>query len=202
MTLLRHPTIAVSFALLATLLLGACGPGLLVGAGATAGIAVAQERSVGAAIDDTVIKLQIKDRMLEKSSDLFLRAGVDSVEGRVLLTGSVAKPEDRVEAGRIAWTVGGVREVYNELEVRDRSGVTDYFRDVRISNELRFRLLADRNIYAVNYNVETVNSGIFLTGIARDQAELDRVTGHARAISGVQRVVSYVVLRDDARRTS
>ena len=177
MTLPRRPLIAVSFALLAPLVLGACGPGLLVGAGASAGIAVAQERSVGAAIDDTAIKLQIKDRMLEKSSDLFLRAGV-------------------------AWTVGGVREVYNELEVRDRSGVTDYFRDVRISNELRFRLLADRNVSAVNYNVETVNSAIFLTGIALNQAELDRVTGHARAISGVQRVVSYVVLRDDARRTS
>jgi len=202
MTFPRRPLLVASFALFAPLLLGACGPGLLVGAGATAGIAVAQERSVGAAIDDTSIKLQIKDRMLEKSSDLFLRVGVDSVEGRVLLTGSVPKPEDRVEAGRIAWTVGGVREVYNELEVRDRSGVTDYFRDVRISNELRFRLLADRNVSAVNYNVETVNSSIFLTGIALNQAELDRVTGHARAISGVQRVVSYVVLRDDARRTS
>lgn len=198
---LRPSQIVPVLLLLAPLGLAGCGPGLLLGAGATAGVAVAQERSVGAAIDDTAIKLQIKDRLFEKSSDLFLRVGIDSVEGRVLLTGSVPRPEDRVEAGRIAWTVGGVKEVYNELEVRDRSGVTDYFRDVRISNELRFRLLADRNVYAVNYNVETVNSVIFLTGIARDQAELDRVTGHARAISGVQRVVSYVVLRDDQRRT-
>jgi len=202
MILPRRSPIATTLVLLVPLALAACGPGLLLGAGATAGITVAQERSVGDAIDDTGIKLQIKDRMLEKSSEMFFRVGIDSVEGRVLLTGSVPKPEDRVEAGRIAWTVAGVKEVFNELEVRDRTGVTDYFRDARISNELRFRLLADRNVYAVNYNVETVNKVIFLTGIARDQAELDRVTGHARAIGGVQRVVSYVVLRTDPRRTS
>jgi osmotically-inducible protein OsmY len=41
-----------------------------------------------------------------------------------------------------------------------------------------------------------------LMGIGQDQAELERVTGHASNIKGVVRVVSLVVLKDDARRGS
>ncbi|MSO64346.1 MAG: BON domain-containing protein [Alphaproteobacteria bacterium] len=184
----------------ALLLLTGC-PGAIVGAGATGGIAVMQERTVGSTIDDTGVKLSVKDRLLEKSDRLFVAVGVDVVEGRVLLTGNVPKPEDRIEAARITWQVNGVREVYNELEVRDRSSVGNYLRDVRISNELRFKMLADRNVSAINYNVETVNAVVYLTGIAQNQGELERVTGHARSIAGVQRVVSYVLLKDDQRRS-
>ena len=39
-------------------------------------------------------------------------------------------------------------------------------------------------------------------GIAQDQAELERVTGHASNIKGVSRVVSFVLLKDDPRRAS
>jgi len=193
-------TVRLTVLLMLGLALGGCA-GAVIGAGATAGIAAMQERSVGGAIDDAGIKLGIKDRLLAASDKLFLTVGVESVEGRVLLTGNVARPEDRVEAGRLAWQVQGVRELYNEIEVRDRSSLTDYLRDVRISNELRFKMIADRDVSAINFNVETVNAVIYLTGIARDQPELERVTGHARAISGVQRVVSYVVLKNDQRRS-
>lgn len=39
-------------------------------------------------------------------------------------------------------------------------------------------------------------------GVARSQAELDRVVGHAKDIAYVRRVVNYVLLIDDPRRTS
>jgi osmotically-inducible protein OsmY len=187
-------------AVAAVLVLSGCA-GAVVGAGATVGVAALQERSIGGAVDDATIKLRVKDGLLSKSDRLFLAVGVESVEGRVLLTGNVAKPEDRVEVGRIAWQVPGVREVYNEVEVRDRSSLSNYLRDVRISNELRFKMIADRDVSAINFNVETVNAVVYLTGIALNQAELERVAGHARSIAGVQRVVSYVVLKDDQRRS-
>jgi osmotically-inducible protein OsmY len=187
-------------AVAAVLVLSGCA-GAVVGAGAKVGVAALQERSIGGAVDDATIKLRVKDGLLSKSDRLFLAVGVESVEGRVLLTGNVAKPEDRVEVGRIAWQVPGVREVYNEVEVRDRSSLSNYLRDVRISNELRFKMIADRDVSAINFNVETVNAVVYLTGIALNQAELERVAGHARSIAGVQRVVSYVVLKDDQRRS-
>ena len=186
-------------ALCGLLALSGCAP-FVVGGVATAGVALAQERSLGAAVDDVSITFQIKDRLLNQSNELFGRITIDAVEGRVLLAGNVREPDDRVEAVRVAWQVEGVREVYNEIEVREHGSVVDYLRDVRISAALRFKLLADRDVSAINYNVETVNGVIFLMGIAQSEAELERVTGHARTIAGVQRVVSFVILKTDPER--
>lgn len=185
----------------AGLALGGCG-GVIVGGAATVGVAAAQERSIGGAVDDASIEFRIKDNLLEKSDRLFTRVSVDSVEGRVLLSGSVDNPDDRVEVARLAWQIEGVKEVFNEVEVRDRAGLVDYFKDVRIANELRFKLLSDKDISALNYSVETVNGVVYLMGIAQSQAELEKVTAHASNIKGVTRVVSYVVLKDDPRRAS
>lgn len=184
---------------LTLVLLASCSPvGMAVGAGATAGIVVAQERSVGDAIDDFSIKAEINHLLFQKSEKLFVAVSTDVVEGRVLLTGHVPAPEDRVEAVRLAWQARGVREVLNELQVTDKGGLTDYMRDVRISTELRARILFDRDIQAINYNVETVNGVIYLIGIAQDRAELERVMAHARTIPYVERIVSHVRLKGQA----
>ena len=191
---------AAAFALAALApALSACGP-MIVGGAATVGVAAAQERSVGNALDDTAIQFQINQRLLETSRSLYARVGVEVVEGRVLLTGSVTTPEDRVEAVRIGWGVSGVKEVLNEIQINERGSVAVYLADVRITSQLRFQMLRDVEINDINYSVDTVNGTIYLMGIARDQAELDRVTGFARSIAGVREVVSHVRLRDDPRR--
>lgn len=175
--------------------------GAAVGGAATAGVAVAQERSVGAAIDDTTIQLNINSALLQKNEALFRKVGTEVVEGRVLLTGVVLTPEDRIEAGRLAWTVNGVKEVLNEVAVSDKSSVADFAKDAWITTQLRTKLLGDRLVSDINYSIETVNGTIYLMGIAQSEAELERVTGHARTIRGVQRVVSHVRLKTDPARS-
>mgnify|MGYP002526886494 CR=1 FL=1 len=155
---------------------------------------------IGSAVDDAAIRIQIRDRLLDQSDLLFGAVGIESIEGRVLLSGNVPSADDRVEAARMAWQVSGVREVYNEIEIRDRGTIGDYLKDVAISTQLRFKMLADKEVASINYTLETVNGVVYLMGIAQHQEELDRVTGHARTISNVVRVVSYVVLKDDPER--
>ena len=188
------------FTFLSLLALTACAaPGIVAGA-ATAGLTVAQERSIGTVIDDTAIELQIQHYLLQASDGLFIRVGIEVHEGRVLLTGVVPAPDDRVEAVRQAWQVNGVLEVINEVQVSDRAGITDYLRDVKITSQLRFQMLRDRDISDVNYTVETVNGIVYLMGIARSRPELDKVTTHARNIAGVQKVFSHVRLSGGDRR--
>ena len=188
------------FTLLSLLALTACAaPGIVAGA-ATAGLAVAQERSIGTVIDDTAIELQIQHYLLQASDGLFIRVGIEVHEGRVLLTGVVPTPDDRVEAVRQAWQAKGVLEVINEVQVSDRAGIVDYLRDVKITSQLRFQMLRDRDISDVNYTVETVNGIVYLMGIAGSRPELDKVTTHARNIAGVQKVISHVRLSGDDRR--
>ena len=54
----------------------------------------------------------------------------------------------------------------------------------------------------INYTIETVNRIVYLMGIAQDQAEIDRVTTHARQVRYVRRVVSHVQLKNDPHRKS
>jgi osmotically-inducible protein OsmY len=129
---------------------------------------------------------------------MFRKLNTSVVEGKVLLTGGVRYPETRIQAVRIAWRVEGVREVIDEIQVEDTSGVVDGLRDFWITASLRKKLLFDAHVRSINYNIDTVNGIVYLTGIAHDEAELARVRGHARTVSRVRNIVSYVRLRDDA----
>jgi osmotically-inducible protein OsmY len=177
-----------------------CVPLVLSGATETA-VVVAQERSVGNAIDDVGMLLQIKNIYAKNDyKDLLANVDVKVVEGRVLLAGNVDKPDSQIDAVRLAWQVNGVKEVMNELKINDKSGFWNYTRDVWISTQVRTRLLFGKDIHSINYSVITVNQVVYLMGIAQNQEELNRATNVASSTSYVQKVVSYVQLKDDPRR--
>jgi osmotically-inducible protein OsmY len=190
------------FALLAFALSACSAPAVVVGGGATAGVAVAQERTVGDAVDDATIVATVNKLWAEHDWTLFTHLDVTVHEGRALLTGNVKTPQDRLEAVRLAWRAKGVREVINEIEVTDRGGVVNYARDGWISAQLRTKITFDETIRAINYSIETVNGVVYLMGIAQNQEELDRVTDYARNIRYVRSVVSHVWLKTDPRRVS
>lgn len=185
---------------LTMLSLSGCVP-LAIGGATETAVIVAQERSVGNAVDDASILLQIKNLYAKNDyKDLLVNVEVKVVEGRVLLTGNVNKPDSQIEAVKLAWQVGGVKEVINEIQINDKSDFWNYAKDVWISTQVRTRLLLGRDIHNINYSVITVNQVVYLMGIAQNQEELNRATNVASATSYVQRVVSYVRLKDDPRR--
>ena len=200
--MMRQVLAPLSLLLLA--LAAGCDPvtGTVVAAGAEVGVAAGSERGVGGAITDTKIQTEIDGYYLNKGLDIFRDITVTVSEGRVDLTGKVKKPEERVEAVRLAWQASGVRQVIDDIQVTDQSGLIDYGRDLRIATTLRTQLLFDGQIRNVNYSVEVENAVVYLMGIAQDQAELDRVIAHARDIEGVKKVVNNVVLKSDASRRS
>lgn len=192
----------MKFSLLAMLLaaLSGCIP-LVVAGGTETAVVVAQERTVGNAVDDAGILLQIKNLYARQDyKDLLANVEVKVVEGRVLLTGNVNKADSQIEAVKLAWQVAGVKEVMNELQVNDQAGIWNYTRDVWVSTQVRSRLIATKGIRSINYSVITVNQVVYLMGIGQNQEELDKVTAIASTTSYVQRVVSYVRLKDDPRR--
>lgn len=197
----NHPVAAAVAAVLMSSALSGCG-GAIIGAGAAAGIGVAQERSIGNAIDDTAIATELSAKLFDDSFQLFRDVDLEVVEGRVLLTGKVEKQESRLRAEELAWKIEGVNEVANAIQVTSEGGIGSYASDVRISNQLRAKIIGDTDILGINYSIETVSQIVYLIGIAQSQEELDRVIGHARSIRGVKKVESYVRLKDDPRRAS
>ncbi|MEZ5690087.1 MAG: BON domain-containing protein [Rickettsiales bacterium] len=185
---------------LASVYISACVP-LMIGGATEGAMVVAQERSVGNAIDDTAITFQIKNLYANKDyADLLANVEIKTIEGRVLLTGNVDKPNSQIEAVNLAWRVEGVKEVINEIQINDQSGFINYAKDVWISTQVRTRLLFGKNIRDVNYSVITVNQVVYLMGIAQNQEELNRVTNLVSTTDSVKKVVSYVRFKDDPRR--
>jgi osmotically-inducible protein OsmY len=194
---LRSFASVVVFVLLAPVLSGCV---VVAATGAVAGVSAArQERSFGNAIDDRVMKTKLDARLRQQSIRLF---GIYTtvIEGRVLLAGRVSKPETRLEATRVAWTVDGVRKVDNDIQVTETGGWLDRPADLIMRSRLAAILLADGSIKDVNYTTDVVHGIVYLMGVGQDQGEVDRVVAHANELNGVRRVENYVVLKDDPIR--
>jgi len=179
----------------AVLLSGCTLPGTLIGVGATAGIAAAEERGVETSIDDFKIDLEIKRRLIDEDDALVTMISTEVHDGRVLLTGIVDTPENRIFANRVAWETTGVNEVINELRVAGDGSIMQASKDIFISTELRARIMGDRDVKAINYSIETVRGTVYLLGIAQSSDELTRVVNHARNVSGVRNIIPYVRIK-------
>ena len=130
-----------AIALLAVLSLGGCVP-LAIGAGGAAAVGAAQDRGLEQAVDDNQIAFEINRKLLAENATLYRGVSTQVQKGRVLLTGTVPNAEDRVTVTRIVWTVGGVKEVINELRIGEKGGFSQSLNDTTISTRLRARLTA------------------------------------------------------------
>lgn len=188
-------------ALCAALALAAPLPGCVIaaaGSAAAGGYAIAQDRALADQITDGTLTATIIALWKKSDSDMADGLGCNVYEGRVLITGRVPNPAWRDEAVRIAWRVKGVQQVYNEIAIGPVPTTGDNLSDGWISTRLRNELLWDEDIHSVNYIVTTSSHVVYLTGVARTRAELERVTGYARNVPNVKRVVSYVQVKSGA----
>jgi len=184
---------ALALAGLVTVSLSGC-VGLVVGAGATAGVAALEERTAATIASDTTIATKIRLNLIEANEKLLTGVAVEVYQARVLMTGALPTEALRAEAIRIAWKVKDVKDVLNEIQVTDL-GIADVARDTWITTQLTSALTFDRDVRAINYNIETVNGTIYLIGLAQNQKELDHVIARARQISGVLRVINHVQVK-------
>ncbi len=186
---------AIGFALFFAAALGLQGcTGVVVGAGATAGVAAYSDRGIEGAAKDLKIEASILGSYLEKNQMLPIKIGVEVYEGRALLTGIAEDEQMRANAVKLAWTASGIREVLNEIQLVG-GGAVNLAKDSWITAQLKTQITFNKDIMAVNYVVETVNGTVYLIGIAQSQAELDRVLAHAREIDYVQNVISHVRIK-------
>ena len=183
--------------------LAACTPvGVVMGAGAAAGVAAYQERGVDGVARDLRISSRILDSYARNNHALIKDISVEVYEGRALLTGQVETEAERAEAVRLAWAADGVTDVINEIHVTSEGGLLDTARDGWISARLEAKLTFDKQVYAINYAIETVGGTVYLIGIAQNEAELERVKNHARSVEYVRRIVSHVRIKDPGTAAS
>ena len=173
--------------------------GAVAGVGAAAVAAGNTEKGLGTSISDGVIRVKLADRFLQTNASLFTNVSVSVNDGAVLLTGSVEKPEHKVEATQLAWQTRGVIEVINEIEVSDKSSIKDIAKDLAAAAQLRAKLIAEQGVSSINFSVDVVNGTVFLTGIASSEEEMNTVVALARELRFATNVVNYIRISDDDR---
>ena len=191
-------SLTVAVMALGGLLLSGCAPAI-VGVGTAAVAASSTEKGLTTSVSDSVIYTKIQDRFIQKDASLSTVVDLTVNDAAVLMTGKVKTPEEKVLATRLAWEVRGVREVINELQVTDTSSIKDVAKDLAASAQLRGKLIADSSVSSLNFSIDVVNGTVYLSGVAADAEEMNRVVGHARELRFAQQVVNYITLRSDQR---
>lgn len=188
---------AIIFAMLAIQLSGCAGA--IIGAGAAAIGASSTEKGFATSITDTSISLKIRDKFIQTDMDLLEGVSIQVDDGNVLLVGRIENQELKVKASKLAWEVRGVRSIINEIEIAEKVSIKDRAKDASAGANLRRLLITDMNINSLNYSIEVVSGIVYLTGIAKDASERDRVIEHARNLTYVNQVENYIILQDDPR---
>lgn len=189
---MRH--LAASAVIIAAFCASGCIP-IVVGAGATGAVMASQDRGLEQGVDDNEISFEINRKLAAKDSNLFKRVSTQVRAGRVVLTGFVNNEQDSAAVSKVAWSVGGVKQVDNELQTGNPTSFSEKADDSLITTKLRTTLLADSGVASINYSIKTIRGTVYLSGIAQNQAELNRVISHARGVSGVRNVVSNVQVK-------
>ena len=184
--------------LLASIGLSGCA-NAVIGVGTAAVAASTTEKGLSTSVADTQIHAKLTDRFVKTDFSLVTAVDITVNDGAVLMTGKVKTPEEKILATRLAWEIFGVREVVNELQVTDTSSIKDIAKDLAASATLRTKLITDGNISSLNFSIDVVNGTVYLSGVAANAEEMNRVVAHARDIRFTQQVVNYITLQSDKR---
>ena len=172
---------------------------IIVGGGAAAGVINSnnQDREFSKLKSDVRIWTSIKNQFIQyNSKDLFRNVSVKVIEGRVLLTGNVTKPQTRIMAEKIAWIPDGINEVINEIEISEKYTLANATKDLTITTKVKTRLAFEKHIRFGNYKIETVDSIVYVIGTTKSQDELSSAIDLISRINGVKKVVNYVTIKE------
>mgnify|MGYP001225979809 CR=1 FL=1 len=159
--------------------------------------AIAEDRHINQVTTDAEIKLDINKRLIgRKGGDLFFDINTDIYEGRVMLTGSVPSGVKQTSITALVKGIPGIREVYNDVQVKGKNDLIKTANDVWIATKIRALFLAERGIRSINLRWRVVNSEVYLIGQVRSDLELRKVITIAKNINDVKRVIHHIVIKN------
>ncbi len=164
------------------------------------GVSIALDpRTLGTQIDDSIMDKNLDGRLLKMNKSYFLSVKTKVLDGRIFITGKVNNPEEKLKITKLAWETKGVRSVRNDIKIKEEFNFKQSAKDILITSQLRTALIFNKNIKAVNYNIDTYKKKIYIYGIARSSEERSEVIKEAKEILDVEDVIASVLLLEDLR---
>jgi hyperosmotically inducible protein len=157
------------------------------------------ERTFAEKVDDATITASVKSRVLWNSGTDGLDIHVDTINGKVTLTGSAGSNTEELLAARIARDTEGVIGVNNEIALAGQPHaaakvrptgphIEDAVSDSWITTKVKSSLALTRNIDSFDIGVTTIDGVVSLHGVVDTAAEREHAMQVTHDIRGVKKV--------------
>jgi hyperosmotically inducible periplasmic protein len=151
------------------------------------------ERAFGTVIEDASITAAVKSKLLWNSNTDGLEIDVDTMNGKVSLTGTADTAAAKDLAGRLARNTDGVHSVANNLKVdggykRPARDAGEVVSDAWITTRVKSTLVNSRWVDAIDIDVDTKDGVVSLKGEVDSSSERDLAIELAKNVRGVKRV--------------
>jgi len=117
---------------------------------------------------------------------------IQSMDGVVTLTGTVAEESSKSLAQETVASLPGVKSVDNQLELKGERPAENS--DVWISMQVKYSLLYNRHVNGINTQVFVTDGIVTLRGEAESQAQKDLAGEYAKDIKGVKDVKNEMTI--------
>ncbi|MBI3444794.1 MAG: BON domain-containing protein [Magnetospirillum sp.] len=144
-------------------------------------------------IDDSVGQA-VHALLMSTDRDAFRGVSVRVWDGALLLTGAVAKPDQRRRAEQLAKSVDGVATIFDELVLVENPGLTIYVPDTHREQKIYAGLLGQDGL-AGAYTVRVVNGVAYLLGSSNSADDVVKAAAFTRDYDGIKWVVEHVSVR-------
>jgi osmotically-inducible protein OsmY len=157
------------------LLLTACVPPLIHTVAPQTQAQGVADNAVDARIRSDLNELLLKDLTIYDAIE------VKIFDRRVLMMGYLGNEQIRARAIALAWKVGGVREVINEIRIGTKGSAAQANMDRWLETKLDTNLSLASGVHNLNYSTNVVKNIAYIIGIAHSEAERQKVEREAAA---------------------
>ncbi len=165
------------------------------------GVSIALDpRTLGTQIDDSIMQKNVQARLVLAEKKNLLRLSIKVLDGRIFISGKVDAPEEKLKITKIAWETKGVRSVKNNIAIKQKFSFKNTAIDILITSQLRTALILNKNVKAVNFNIDTINQKTYIFGIARTKDEKKEIVQEAKQIVDLKELVTSILLVSDLSR--
>jgi hyperosmotically inducible periplasmic protein len=165
----------------------------LIAATAMAGVAACSptrtQRSAGEQVDDAALLTSVKSALVSNPVTEAGEINVDVNRGVVKLSGFVDSQKEKSQAADVARGVDGVRDVQNDLSVKEGSSTAgEVIDDSTLTAKVKAALIENDDTKAHQINVETKQGVVQLSGFVDDASAKAAATSVAKSVTGVKDV--------------
>ena len=158
---------------------------------------VVENRGVMQQLEDTSITFRVNNLISENNQVMSKsEVNVTTVNGIVLLTGSVKNAQDKHWCEQVANNHPKVLKVINELKVRKQRSLLNIGRDKALQASVKFRIIRELDAESPTVHVVTYDKVVYLMGVvSKDVA--DRAANVASSTKKVDRVITIFQFKKD-----